>query len=309
MSHLRQIELFAAVADTGSISRAAEQLDLSISGASRHLRALEERLGVRLIERTTRRLFLTEAGHEFLRRALAGLAEIREAEASIRDFVIQPSGVLRVTASLSFCLLHIEPLLPAFMAAYPGITVDVIAANRYHDIIENGIDLAIRTREFEADSSLTIRKLAETRRILAATPAYLERHGVPDHPRDLGDHKMLVYNHAVSPNELRFTREGKRELITIKPLISANDGQIVVQSALKDMGILIQPKYIVMSHLRSGELVPVLDDWDLPRLTMNLAFQTRSHLPAKTRLFIDYIVEHFRANDYTSLWMAHAHQR
>jgi DNA-binding transcriptional LysR family regulator len=302
LNHFRQIELFVAVAESGSISRAAEQLELSISAASRYLQALESRLGARLVQRTTRRLSLTEAGNEFLRRARAGLAEIREAEAAVRDFVVEPTGLLRVTASLSFCLLHIEPLLTEFTRRYPEITVDVVVANRYYDIVDNSVDLAIRTREFEADSNLTIRKLAETRRVLAASPAYLLANGVPETPEDLTDHKILVYNYAVHPNELALSRELETKIITIKPFISANDGQVVVRSALHDMGIVVQPKYIVYDELEAGRLVSILDDWDLPRLTMNIAFQTRTYMPAKTRLFIDALIDRFRINDFNRKW-------
>lgn len=302
MSEFRQIEVFVAVAEAGSISKAAEQLHLSVSATSRYLQALESRLGVGLVQRSTRRMALTEAGAEFLRRSRAGLSEIREAEAAVRDFVVQPTGLLRVTASLSFCLLHIEPLLPDFTRRYPGITVDVIVANRYYDIVDNSVDLAIRTREFEADSNLTIRKLAETRRILAASPAYLAANGVPATPEDLKDHKILVYDYAINPNELPLSRGRERKKIVVKPFISANDGQIVVKCALDDLGILVQPKYIIDEHLRAGRLVPVLTDWDLPRLTMNIAFQTRSYMPAKVRLFIDALIERFRTNDFTRAW-------
>lgn len=302
MDSFREIELFVRVADAGSISKAAEQLDLSVSAASRHLIALETRLGVRLVQRTTRQLSLTEIGAEFYRRSKSVLADMREAESVARDAVVKPSGVLRVTASLSFCLLHIEPLLPEFTKRYPEISVDIVAANRYLDVMENNVDVAIRTRQFEADNNLTIRRLAETRRVLAASPAYLEKYGTPRAPMDLIKHKLLIYDYAVNPTELPFKRRGEAATVNVRPLISTNDGQILVKSALHDMGILVQPKYIVYDYLARGELVSVLDDWDLPRLTMNIAFQTRRHMPAKVRLFIDALAQHFRENDYENLW-------
>lgn len=302
MDPFKEMELFVHVADAGSISKAAEHLDVSVSAASRHLIALETRLGVRLIQRTTRQLSLTEIGAEFYRRSKSVLADLREAEDVARDAVVKPSGVLRVTASLSFCLLHIEPLLPEFTRRYPEISLDIVAANRYLDVMENNVDVAIRTRQFEADNNLTIRRLAETRRILAASPAYLERHGVPETPMDLIHHKMLIYDYAINPSELPFTRRAEALTVRTRPFISTNDGQIVLKSALDDMGILVQPKYIVHDNLVRGELVPVLDDWDLPRLTMNIAFQTRRHMPAKVRLFIDALVQRFRINDYEKLW-------
>nr|WP_211462682.1 LysR family transcriptional regulator [Collimonas silvisoli] len=302
MNQLREIELFVQVGNVGSISKAAEQLEISISAASRYLVALETRLGVQLVRRTTRRLFLTEAGAEFHQRCKGILGDLREAEDTVTETAIKPTGTLRVTASLSFCLLHITPLLPEFSQRYPEIQVEVIAANRYYDIIENGIDVAIRTRQVEADSNITIRRLAETRRILAAAPSYIEKFGTPVLPPDLKHHHILNYALANTPNELPLKR-GKESIVTkIRPLLEANDGQILRHAAIAGMGILVQPKYIVYDDLVAGRLVPVLDDWDLPRLTINIAFQTRAHLPAKARLFIDALVERFRINDFERLW-------
>lgn len=302
MDQFREIELFVQVAETGSISKAADELNLSTSAASRHLVALESRLGVQLVQRTTRRLYLTEAGIEFHRRCKAVLADMKEAEASVMETAINPTGQLRVTASLSFCMLHIAPMLPEFTTRYPDITVDVVAANRYYDIIENGIDVAIRTRQYESDSNITIRKLAETKRILAASPAYLNKYGIPKTPDDLQNHKILTYAFANNPYELPFTKDGKQSTTKVTPHLDSNDGQILRIAALDDMGILVQPKYIIYDDITSGRLVSVLDEWQLPKLTMNIAFQTRRHMPAKVRLFVDALVERFRKNQYESLW-------
>lgn len=304
MDRFAAVGLFVQVAETGSLTRASEALGMSTSAASRHLFALEEHLGVRLVQRTTRRLHLTDAGVEFYRRTRSLVSDLREAEEAVTDSAVKPTGVLRVTASLSFCLLHIEPLLPDFMRSYPDISVEIVSANRYYDIIDNNIDLAIRTRQFEADSNITIRRLAATRRILAAAPAYLERHGMPRSPGDLAEHRMLIYTHAIDPHRLDFRQGEAREEVVVKPLLEANDGQIVVQAALSGLGILVQPKYIVHAHLAAGRLVPVLDDWDLPRLTINFAFQSRRHLPAKVRLFMQAMIDRFERHGYERLWTA-----
>ncbi|MBA4267115.1 MAG: LysR family transcriptional regulator, partial [Comamonadaceae bacterium] len=168
MDRWTEIELFVQVAETGSMSRAAEALNLSNASASRHLAALEERLGVRLVERNTRRLYLTETGQEFFQRAKGILGDLRDAESTVNAAALNPTGVLRVTSSLSFAMHHIAPLLREFTDRYPNVTVHVESANRYLDIIDNNIDVAIRTREYEPDSNITIRRLGETRRILAA---------------------------------------------------------------------------------------------------------------------------------------------
>ncbi|KQP49657.1 LysR family transcriptional regulator [Pseudorhodoferax sp. Leaf274] len=304
MDRFAAVSLFVQVAETGSLTKASEALDISTSAASRHLVALEEHLGVRLVHRTTRQLYLTDAGIEFYRRTRSLMSDLREAEEAVTDSTARPTGVLRITASLSFCLLHIEPLLPEFTRRYPDISVDIVSANRYYDIIDNNIDLAIRTRQFEADSNITIRRLAATRRVLAAAPAYLEQHGLPRTPGDLAQHRMLVYTHAIDPHRLSFRRGDDRQDVAVKPLLEASDGQIVVQAALSGLGILVQPKYIVHAHLAAGRLVPVLDDWDLPRLTINFAFQSRRHLPAKVRLFMDAMIERFERHGYERLWTA-----
>jgi DNA-binding transcriptional LysR family regulator len=297
-----EIELFVQVAETGSLSRAAEALDLSNAAASRHLSALEERLGARLVERNTRRLYLTDTGQEFFSRAKTILSDLKDAESAVNATALNPTGTLRITASLSFSLHHVAPLLREYTQRYPNVTVHVEAANRYLDIIDNNIDVAIRTREIEPDSNITIRRLAETRRILAASPRYFAQHGFPKTLEDLQRHKLLIYTYANNPNELRFTRDGQTTTVTVKGLLESNDGQILRTAALDGMGILVQPSYIVYSDIVAGRLVPVLDDWDLPRLTINLAYPSRKHLSAKVRTFIDFVAEHFDTQDYERKW-------
>jgi DNA-binding transcriptional LysR family regulator len=297
-----EIELFVQVAETGSLSRAAEALDLSNAAASRHLSALEERLGARLVERNTRRLYLTETGQEFFSRAKAILAELKDAEDTVNAAALNPTGTLRITASLSFAMHHVAPLLKEYTRRYPNVTVHVEAANRYFDIIDNNIDVAIRTREFEPDSNVTIRRLAETRRILAASPRYLAEHGTPRTLDDLQRHKLLIYTYANNPNELRFTRDGQASAVTVRGLLESNDGQILRAAALDGMGILVQPTYILYDDIVAGRLVPLLDEWDLPRLTINLAYPSRRHLSAKVRTFIDFIAEHFEKMNYEKKW-------
>ncbi|MES2243654.1 MAG: LysR family transcriptional regulator [Pseudomonadota bacterium] len=302
MDRWTEIELFVQVAETGSLSRAAEALDLSNAAASRHLSALEERLGARLVERNTRRLYLTDTGQEFFSRAKTILSDLKDAESAVNATALNPTGMLRITASLSFSLHHVAPLLREYTQRYPNVTVHVEAANRYLDIIDNNIDVAIRTREIEPDSNITIRRLAETRRILAASPRYFAQHGFPKTLEDLHKHKLLIYTYANNPNELRFTRDGASTTVTVKGLLESNDGQILRTAALDGLGILVQPSYIVYNDIVAGRLVPVLDEWDLPHLTINLAYPSRKHLSAKVRTFIDFVAEHFAKQDYERKW-------
>jgi DNA-binding transcriptional LysR family regulator len=297
-----EMALFVQVAETGSLGRAADALGLSNAAASRSLSALEERLGARLVERNTRRLFLTEPGQEFLRRSKAILADLQDAESAVNAATLNPTGRLRVTASLSFSVQHIAPLLPEYTRRYPNVTVHVETANRYMDLIDNNIDVAIRTREFEPDSNITIRRLGETRRILAASPGYLSRMGAPRGLDDLQRHALLIYTYANNPYELRFTRDGESTAVAVKGLLESNDGQVLRAAALKDLGILIQPTYILYDDIVAGRLVPILDAWDLPRLAINLAYPSRKHLSAKVRTFIDFLAEHFARMDYERKW-------
>ena len=302
MDRWTEIELFVQVAETGSLSRAAEALDLSNAAASRHLSALEERLGARLVERNTRRLYLTDTGQEFFSRARAILSDLKDAESAVNATALNPTGMLRITASLSFSIHHVAPLLREYTQRYPNVTVHVESANRYLDIIDNNIDVAIRTREYEPDSNITIRRLAQTRRILAASPRYLAQHGRPASLEDLARHDLLIYTYANNPNELRFTRDGQTTTIIAKGLLESNDGQILRTAALDGLGILVQPTYIVYDDIVAGRLVPLLDDWDLPHLTINLAYPSRKHLSAKVRTFIDFMAEHFAKMDYERKW-------
>jgi DNA-binding transcriptional LysR family regulator len=299
-----EIELFVQVAELGSLSRAAESLGLSNAAASRHLASLEARLAARLVQRNTRRLFLTDVGEAFYRRCKPLLGELRDAESAVNEAVLKPTGLLRVTASLSFSMIVIAPLLPEFHARYPELKVEIVVSNRYTDLLESGIDVAIRNREFENDSAITVRRLAETKRVLAASPQYLQRHGTPRTPDELAQHRLLIYNLANQPHQLRFTRNGAVTTVPIDGLLEANDGQVIRAAALKHLGILIQPMYIIHEDVVAGRLVPLLQDWELPRLTINIAYPTRRHLPAKVRCFVDFLVEQFERLDYERRWTA-----
>ncbi len=230
------------------------------------------------------------------------MADLKDAEAAVIAAPLNPTGVPRISAPLSFSMQHIAPLLRAYTERYPDVTVHVEAANRYLDIIDNNIDVAIRTREFEPDSNITVRRLAATRRILTAAPRYLARHGRPATLEERGRHQLLIYTHAHNPNGLRFTRAGASTTLQVKGRLESNDGQILRAAALDGLGILVQPAYIVYDDMVAGRLVPLLDDGDLPRLTVNLAYPSRKHRSAKVRPFIDFMAGHFTRMNYAQKW-------
>ena len=302
MDRVTQMEVFVKTAELGSLSRAAEVLGMSNAAASRHLTALEERLSARLIERNTRRLWLTEAGQEFLLRSSSLLNDLNEAEEAINERTLSPKGLLRVTSSLSFAMIYLAPMLPQLRALYPKLNVQISAANRYPDFIEAGVDVAIRTRLHEPDTNIIVRRIGRQRRVLAASPGYLERHGMPREPADLTRHDMLVYNLAADPNSLRLTKGDIERTVRISGALDSNDGQIIREAALHGLGILIQPLYIVQGDIAAGTLVPVLLDWELPMLTMNIAYQNRVQLPAKIRVFTDFLVNYVRKHSSSEIW-------
>ncbi|MEO9786880.1 MAG: LysR family transcriptional regulator [Aurantimonas coralicida] len=302
MDRWTEFQVFVAIADERSMTRAASVLDLSVSGISRHLMNLEARLGARLIQRSTRQLSLTSEGEALLSDARDLLATWEAAEANVTARSHAPKGRLRVGASLSFSLLHLMPIVAQFRRLYPALSIEIVSSNRYYDIIENGLDLAIRTRRVEADSSITIRRLGETRRLLAASPEYLAERGVPEHPRELVDHDLILYTLADNWNEFSFRRQDDAVVVKVEGAIVANDGQLICQAARDGLGILAQPTYIIQDDLDAGRLVRILDDWDLPRLTMNAAYPSKSFIPVRTRLFIDFLVERFRLNDFEVQW-------
>lgn len=305
MDRLTELELFIKVAEVGSMGGAAEALGLSNPAASRHLASLEGRLKARLVERNTRRLYLTSEGQEFYERARTVLAELQDAETAINSSTLRPSGVLRVSASLSFSMQLIAPRLAQYHRLYPQVRVHIEAANRYLDMIENGIDVAIRNREFEPDSSITIRRLATTRRVLCASPAYLASHGMPHSPGELAAHDFLIYVYANHAHELRLTRGADSCVVPIQGLLESNDGQVLRAAALSGLGILVQPSYIVYDDIVAGRLVPVLNDWDLPRIQINIAYPSRKHLSAKVRSFIDFMADEFEKNGYERKWTSY----
>ncbi|MCH4248794.1 MAG: LysR family transcriptional regulator [Acinetobacter populi] len=302
MDRLTSMELFVAVAELGTLNKAAESLEISNAAATRHIAALESRLNVRLIERSTRRLALTNIGLEYYKKCKDLLAEIDQAESSISSAAVEPEGTVTITSSISFAIMHLAPLISRFNKLYPKIKINLVGANRYYDIIDSNIDLAIRTREFEPDSNITIKKLVSTRRILAASYDYIKKRGKPKAIEELKDHDILLYSHANNPRVLNFTRDEEVFNFTIDPILETNDGQIVRAAALSGAGILIQPLYIIYQDIVEGRLIPILTDWSLPELTINIAFQSRQFMPIKNRLFIDFLIEDFKLNEYERYW-------
>ncbi|MBN9428487.1 MAG: LysR family transcriptional regulator [Burkholderiales bacterium] len=294
MDRFAQMALFVLIAERSSLSKAADELGLSSATASRYLSALEERLGTRLVERTTRRLWLTDAGREYHRRCAKILAELNEADAGAAAVSAHPRGVLRITCSVSFAMLHVAPALPEFHELYPELAIQIIAANRYPNFIEAGIDVAIRTSQHQRDSGITMRRLTQTPLVLAAAPAYLARHGEPRTPDDLHKHRTLAYNLSDEPRLLRLARGREHRAIPIQPILESNEGQVIDIAAVAGLGIICQPRYMIEADLAAGRLVLLLKDWTLPPLAISLAYQSRRLQPAKVRVFTKFLLDRFQ---------------
>lgn len=284
--------IFARVADEGGVSAAARRLSLSKSAVSKQLAALEDRLGARLLHRTTRRMSLTEAGAAFLERCRRVIAEAEEAEAAIGALQGEPRGVLRVNGPMTFGTLHLAAAIPEFMARHPQVRVDLVLNDRMVDLIEEGFDVSVRIAKL-ADSSLVARRLAPGRRVLVAAPDYLARRGVPVRLADLLGHDTLCYSYLATSNEWCFDGPDGEESIRVDGRLTANNGDVLLAAAIAGGGIAALPTFICGADLRDGRLVRVLPDYENTSFAIHAVWPPGRHLSAKVRAFVDFLAERF----------------
>ena len=288
MNQLGDLEIFARVVTSGSMSAAARTLSVKPAMVSKSIKRLEERLGVRLFQRTTRQISLTEAGQGFYARVLAILAGVEEAEAFAMGRGTRMQGILKISAPTSFGRMHIAPHLMRFMERNPDLAVNLILSDDYTDIIGGGFDLAIRIGE-PHDSSLVARRLASVRRVLCATPAYLARHGTPATLADLRDHICLRPH-----NNDAWKLVGAEGPITFRPegRLITNSSEVIREAVLSGMGIALRSTWDVGPELKSGKLVQVLPWIEGSRnITLAAVYPSRQFLPTKVRAFIDFLTD------------------
>ncbi|MBO9537064.1 LysR family transcriptional regulator [Herbaspirillum sp.] len=293
MNKLREIECFIAVAELGSFVKAADALGISKAAVSRTVLDLEARLGSRLMQRTTRRLSLTEAGTLYLERCKQIVAALEEADDLLLAGAANPTGLLRINAPHTFGVLHLAPLWPVFMERHPGVALDITLSDRIVDIIDEGFDMAIRIARL-SDSTLVHRKLATTKLLVCAAPAYLEKHGTPSHPYELAQHHTISYSYNASKDDWQFNGPEGTVSVKINSRIHVNNGDSCVAAALGGAGITRQPTFMIDQYLRSGQLVPILPDYTAPDLGIYAVYPSRSHLPPKVRAMLDFLSEAFR---------------
>ncbi len=279
------------VVDSGSFARAAEALGLSNPAVTRQVASLERHLGARLLNRTTRRLSLTDAGAEFCARARLILEQIGEAESAAAARVAQPTGVLRISAPLSFGVLRLSGILPGFRARYPDLRLDIDLSDRMVDLANEGIDLALRIAS-SIDGNLIARRIAPISLVVCAAPGYLRQHGTPRVPTDLERHAVLSYRYLWSGDEWPFTHSaGKVTRVRVRPAVHATNGDLLCALAEADGGIIMQPTFIVEDAIRHGRLVPILEEYRKMQMSLFAVYLTHQHLPIKVRVFIDYLLE------------------
>lgn len=297
MDHFKQITTFAAVATKGSLSAAAREEGVAPAVISRRLDALEERLGVKLLLRTTRSLNLTYEGSAFLEDCQRILNDLSNAEASVSLGGVKASGHLRVSAPGGFGREHVVPLVHDFVLEHPEVTVSLDLSDRVVDLLNENMDCAVRIGVLP-DSSLIGVKLADNQRLVVATPTYLQRHGTPLHPQELVKHNCLNLISSGAPSGWLFMIEGEPTQIRVGGNLACNDGSAILDWVLDDAGLAWRSRWEVQQHLRDGTLVTVLDNFVAPPNAIYAVFPQRKHLPLRVRLWIDFLKHRYSVESY-----------
>ncbi|MCI1190372.1 LysR family transcriptional regulator [Calidifontimicrobium sp. SYSU G02091] len=289
MDRLKQIESFVGVATKGSLTAAAHAEGVAPAVIGRRIDALEERLGVKLLVRTTRRITLTHEGSAYLEDCQRILADLANAEASVSAGGVKASGYLRVTAPAGFGRRHVAPLVPRFLAQHPDVHLSLNLSDRIVDIVNEGVDCAVRVGDLP-DSSLVSVRLADNRRLCVATPAYLQRAGVPQHPSDLHKHECLTLSSDASQTRgWAFTIDGQVTHLRPHGRLDCSDGQVLHDWCVQGLGIAWRSTWEVEHEIAAGTLVSVLDDFAAPPNGIYAVFPQRKHLPLRVRLWIDFL--------------------
>ena len=292
MNKFLQIEVLVEVVRSGSFVGASEVLGMSKAAVSRHVSELEARLGMRLLQRTTRRLALTEAGQIFHARSKDILDSVSESEDEISTQTGTASGQLRISAPVTFGVRHLAPLWGEFRRRHPKVTLDITLADRVVDLIEEGYDLAIRIGRLSS-STLVSRRLAITRMVLCAAPDYLAAHGTPRHPHELAGHEILAYSYWSDKDEWRFDGPEGAVSVRTQPCLSSNSGDTCRAAALAGQGVILQPSFLVDTDLAAGTLVELMPEYRAVELGIYAVYPTRKHVPAKVRALLDFLGERF----------------
>ena len=297
MGQFRQISTFVEVVARGSLSAAARSEGIAPAMIGRRLDALESRLGVKLLQRTTRKLALTDEGAAFLEDCQRILAELEEAESAVSERSARASGHLLVSAPAGFGRQHVATLLPSFLAEHQDVSVNLNLSDRLVDVIGEGVDVAIRIAMLE-DSNLVGVKLADNHRVVVATPAYLKRHGTPRTLDELARHNCLAISSAGSQRGWTFREHGKILTLKVGGNMVCNDGAVLHAWALEGRGLAWRSMWEVGADIEAGRLVPVLEHYAAPGNDIHAVFAQRRHLPLRIRVFVDFLRRAYSQPDY-----------
>jgi len=293
MDRFAAINAFARVVEAGSFARAAERMGVSVSAVSRQVAELEAHLDVRLLNRTTRRLSLTESGQAFFDRSVQLLADLEEAEIAVTSASIVPRGTLRLTCSATFGSRHLAPAIAAFAARHPQMRFDVELSERFVDLVDEGFDLAVRIGA-PGGQNIVARRVGAARVLCCASPSYLERYGEPRQPEELATHQCLSYEYLPTRNVWTFRDpKGGERSVRITGPVHSNNGRFLVGLAAQGIGISREPDFISAPELRAGRLKPILQQFESPPLPVYVVYPSRRHLSAKVRAFADFLAERF----------------
>ena len=297
MGQLENMQVFIRVVEAGGIGVAAEQMGLAKSAVSRRLADLESKLGITLINRTTRTSSLTEAGNLYYKRALHILDDVAELNVMTSDPKASLKGTLRLAVPLSFGLAHLTPALDSFAEKYPDLTLHVDFSDTHIDLVEGGYDLAFRIGKLK-DSSLKARRIAPIRLIVCASPSYLEQWGTPKIPQELKQHKLLRYTLNTEKNWKFLDRHGKDITLQTDAKIQANNGDFLCKMAIAGHGILLSPTFITWEAVAKGQLVPILEHYTVRPSTAYAVYPQTRYLSQRARYLIDHLLETFGDNPY-----------
>ena len=298
MDKLGDMAAFVRVVEARTFTQAAERLGWSKSVVSRRIAELEDRLGVRLLNRSTRRLSLTEAGQAFYERCARILADVDETEAAVSSLHTEPRGLLRVNAPMTFGMLHLAPAISAFLDRFPDVEIDLVLNDRFVDLIDEGFDLALRIGDL-ADSSLVARRLAPCLRVLCASPDYLARCEEPATPAGLTDHDCLLYSNIPNSDVWRLTDSGGTDhVVRVRSRLRVNNGDVLREAAAAGLGITLLPTFIVAEAIADRRLRPILCDYRPPPTVVHALYPHNRHLSTKVRAFVDFLAERFGPTAY-----------
>lgn len=293
MDKFLEMRTFVGVVDAGSFVGAADALEISKPAVSRHVGELEARLGVRLLQRTTRKLSLTGEGEVFYARCKELLANMEEAEAEITSHSGEAAGLLKLSVPVTFGELQLAPLWAKFMARHPKVSLDVTLSDRTVDLVDEGFDAAVRIARLPS-SSLISRKLSSTRLVLCASPDYIKRHGMPEHPQELARHTVLAYTLLAMGESWELEGPEGPVVAKVAPRFRTNSGDTCRTGALQHLGIILQPTFLVGEDLRSGALVEVMPKYRSIEIGVYAVYPTRKHVSPKVRMLVEFLAQAFK---------------